>query len=115
MQTPEQFLSSFLKGRAAAYALANEKLAPLHAKCFGEPLLGHAGDFLLRDGSQAAFEEVRSSGDTVTIITREHFEIRDLCLRYHLAKVSEEWRIVRIDRECVLCRGTGQGRSGTVC
>jgi hypothetical protein len=61
------------------------------------------------------FTDVKQSRDSAVVVTREHFELRDLRMRYHLAAHGKEWKIVRIDWECFLCRGTGQSRSGTVC
>lgn len=90
-------------------------MAPLHAKCFGEPLLRHAGDLLLRDRAEHVFEDLKQSVDSAVMVTREHFELRDLRMRYHLAAVGEEWKIVRIDWECFLCHGSGRQRSGKVC
>jgi hypothetical protein len=108
--TPEQFLQSFLREKAAAYAKANALLGPVHAKYFGEPLLQHASDFLLHDGVELAFEDVRRNGASATLVIREPFRAGDIRMRYHLAKRGEDWKIVRIDRECFICAGTG--RSG---
>jgi hypothetical protein len=115
MTTPQKFLESFLKERAAAYSTANAGLLPLYERCFGEPLSGHAGDLLLRDKAEHAFEDVKQSGELAVIVTREHFELRDLRMRYHLVAVGQDWKIVRIDWECFLCLGTGRMRSGKAC
>jgi hypothetical protein len=115
MTTPQQFLESFLKEKAAAYTVANKGLEPLYSKSFGEPLLRHARDFLLRNRAEHVFEDVKQSDDSAVIVTREHFELRDLRIRYHLVANAEEWKIVRIDWECFLCRGTGHSRAGTIC
>lgn len=114
MTTPQQFLESFLKERAAAYSIANARLVPLYAGYFGEPLSQHTKDLLLRENLELV-EDVKHSGDSAVIVTREHFELRDLQKRYHLAAVRQEWKIVRIDWECFLCRGSGRARSGTAC
>ncbi len=110
MTTPQQFLESFLQEKAAAYAEANVRLAPVYAKYFGEPLSNHARDFLPRDRADAVFEEVKQSAGSAIAITREHFRSGDVRTRYHLAAAGESWKIIRIDRECFRCGGTG--RSG---
>jgi hypothetical protein len=114
MITPQQFLGSFLREKAAAYAEANALLAPVHAKYFGEPLSKHAHDFLLRDGVELVVEDVRQNGASASLITRERFRAGDVRIRYHLESKGESWKIVRIDRECFLCRGTGRS-GGAVC
>ncbi len=108
--TAQEALQSFLREKAAAFAEANAHLAPVHKKYFGQPLLGRANDFLLRDKVQEAFDEVRESGGSAIIITREHFKTADLRTRYHLAAVGDVWKIVRIDRECLCCQLKGQLR-----
>src|SRR5438477_9341566 len=105
MTSPQQFLESFLHEKAAVFAEANAHLAPVHTKYFGEPLLQHAGDFLL--GDRQAFDEVKQSASSAIVITRAHFRTADLRMRYHLLAVGESWKIVRIDRQCFMCFGTG--------
>lgn len=106
MTSPQQFLESFLNDKAAVFAEANARLAPVHTKYFGEPLLQRAGDFLLRD--RQVCDEVKESESSAMVITRAHFKTADIRMRYHLAAVRESWKIVRIDRECFICRGTGR-------
>jgi hypothetical protein len=111
MTTPEQFLESFLQERAAAYAEANVRLLPVHAKYFGEPLSKHSGDFLMRDRVQTVFEDVKQSVESAIVITREPMKRNAVeRKRYHLSAVGEGWKIIRIDWQCFLCGGTG--RSG---
>jgi hypothetical protein len=111
METPQQFLESFLLEKTAAYAKANAYLLPVYAKYFGEPLSRHARDFMPRDKVQAVVEDVKQSADSATAITRQHLKKADIRTRYHLATIGDIWKIVRIDRECFLCRGTGQSGS----
>jgi len=113
MTTPQQFLESFLHERAAAYAEANTRLAPVNTKYFGEPLLQHARDFLLRDRVEQVFDEVKQSAASAIVTTREHFRAGAIRMRYHLSAVRESWNIVRIEWECFLCRGTGRSGSTT--
>jgi hypothetical protein len=108
MTPPEALLESFLREKAEIFAEADVRLAPLHTKYFGQPLLAHAGDFLLRDTSQAIFEDVAVSGTSATITTRERIKSADLRMRYHFANGEDAWKIVRIDRECFYCHRTGQ-------
>jgi len=117
MTEPQETLRSFLRDKAVAFAEANLRLAPVHRKYFGEPLLERAGDFLLHDTVHEVFEEVVESGGAATIITREHFKTADLRMRYHLTAVGEAWKIVRIDRECLCCRTKGllEGVTCPVC
>lgn len=113
MTTPQEFLSSFLRQQAMAYAEANKRLLPLHAEYFGDPLSQRSRDFLLRDKVKAVIESVKESSSAAVIVTREHFSTADLRFRYHLAVVGEDWKIVRIERQCIFCHGTGLFGSGT--
>ena len=99
-----------MQEKAAAYAEASVRLAAVHTKYFGEPLLKHARDFLPRDSAAAVFEDVTQAqtGGSSIAITREHFASGDIRTRYHLAAVGASWKIIGIDRECFLCRGTGR-------
>jgi hypothetical protein len=112
MSTPKQFIEAFLQEKAAIYADANTRLERVYRGYFGEPLVQRSNSFLLRD--RQLVDEVKQSSGSVTVITRAHFKTADIRKRYHLSAVGESWRIVRIDRECFFCRGTG--RSGnTAC
>ncbi|MEI9866679.1 MAG: hypothetical protein WDN00_19425 [Limisphaerales bacterium] len=114
MTTPKQFLESFFHEKASIYAAANVHLAPVYARYFGEPLSQRAGDFMLGHKPEPEIEDVKQSADSATAISRQHFRTADICTRYHLAAVGETWKIVRIDRECLWCRGTG-GSEGAPC
>jgi hypothetical protein len=111
MATPKQFLESFLQEKASVYAQANVHLAPVYAKYFGEPLSQRSRDFLLGHKNEAVVEDVKQTADSATAIIRLHFKTADIRTRYHLAPFGETWKIVRIDRECFWCRGTGQAGS----
>jgi len=108
MTTPQQFLESFLQERTAAFAEARVHLAPVYAKYFEEPLSQHADFFMPRDTVWAVVEDVRQSDGVASAVTREHVRSADIRTRYRLAASGESWKIVGIDRECFLCRGTGQ-------
>jgi|SRR5581483_530371 len=114
MTTPQEFLSSFLREKAAIYANANAELTPLHKKYFGEPLSAHAGDFLLHDVAAPFFDDVKQSAGSALVIIREHFRPGDIRRRYDLRAVGDTWKIVRIERECFRCHGTGRCE-GTIC
>jgi hypothetical protein len=104
MTTPQKFIESFLQEKADAYVETNDRLRAVHTKYFGEPLLKHASDFLTRGTAQAQFENVQHSGDSALVITREPVARK----RYHLSAVDGAWKIIRIDRECIHCGGTGK-------
>jgi hypothetical protein len=108
MISPQQLLESFLQEKAAVYAEANKQLSPVYTKYFGEPLSQHARDFMLGATVQAVVEDVKQSPGSASAVTREHFRSADIRTRYHLAAIDEAWRIIRIEHECFLCRGTGQ-------
>jgi len=112
MTSPQEFLEAFLQEKARIHAKANTALEPLYATYFGEPLLQHAGSFLLHE--RQVIDEVKQSPASATVTTRSHFKAADIRARYHLWAVGESWKIVRIDRECFICRGTGQSGT-TVC
>jgi hypothetical protein len=106
MTPPQKFLEGFLREKAEVYADANIRLEPLLAKYYGEPLSQRSEDFLLRD--RQVVDEVSQSGSSAMVITRAHFRTADLRKRYHLTAVGETWKIVRIDRSCFHCGGTGR-------
>lgn len=112
MSTPRQFLEVFLQEIAAAYAETNQRLSLIHERYFGNSLLHHADTFLMRDPSKAIIEDVKQADASAVVITREPAP-RDTILRqrYHLAADGESWRIVRMDRQCFLCGGTGQSEA----
>ena len=110
MTTPQEFLESFLNEKAAVFGLANARLEPVYARYFGEPLSRHSDSFLLRD-RQAVDEVQQQSPTSALVVTRAHFKTADMRARYHLSAVGESWKIVRVDRECFICHGTG--RTGT--
>jgi hypothetical protein len=72
----------------------------------------HADFFMPRDTVRAVVEDVRQSDGVACCVTREHVRSADIRTRYRLAAAGESWKIVGIDRECFLCRGTGQSSDG---
>jgi len=108
MSTPQQFLETFLQDRAAAFVETRLRLTPVYAKYFGEPLLAHAQQFMPADTVRAVVEDVRQSDGVASAVTREHVRNTDIRTRYRLAAAGESWKIIGIDRECFLCRGTGK-------
>jgi len=108
MTTPQQFLEAFLQEKTAAWAQARPHLTTVYAKYFGEPLSEHAERFMPRGTVGAVVEDVRQSDGVASAVAREHFKSADIRTRYRLAASGESWKIVGIDRECFLCRGTGQ-------
>ena len=108
MITPQQFLESFLREKAASYTETRARLTSVYARYFGEPLLQHADYFMPKDTVRAVVEDVRQSDGVVSAVTREHILRADIRTRYHLSAVGESWKIIGIDRECIMCRGTGQ-------
>ena len=111
MSAPQQFLESFFREKLAIYADANIRLTPVYAKYFGEPLSQRAHDFLLLDRMREVIDDVKESADSAVIITSiksERLAGASIRTRYHLAALGADWKITRIDRECLYCRGTGQ-------
>jgi len=106
MTTPKQFLEAFFQKKASIYSDANTRLERAYAEYFGEPLLGQADSFLLRDNQ--VVDEVMQATESATVITRAHFKTADLLTRYLLSAVGESWRIVKIERQCFICHGTGR-------
>ena len=108
MATPQQFLESFLQEKTAAWAVARPHLSAVHARYFGEPLSQHAERFMPRESVRAVVEDVRQSDGVASAVAREHWASADIRTRYRLAASGESWRIIGIDQECFLCRGTGE-------
>ena len=106
MTPPQEFLEAFVREKAAVYAEANTRLEPVLAKYFGEPLSQRAQHFLL--GDRQVVDEVSQSASSAIVITGARFRTADLRQRYHLAAAGESWKIVRIDRPCFHCRGSGK-------
>jgi hypothetical protein len=61
-----------------------------------------------RAALRAVIEDVKQSDGIASAVAREHWANADLPKRYRLRVVGESWKIVGIDRECFLCRGTGK-------
>ncbi len=114
MTTPQQFLESFLQEKTAAWAEARPHLTTVYTKYFGEPLLQHANYFMPKDTVHTIVEDMWQSEGVASAVTREHFKKADLRMRYRLAASGESWNIIGIDRECFMCRGTGQS-NGVSC
>jgi hypothetical protein len=108
MTTPQQFLELFLREKAASYTETRAHLTKVYVKYFGEPLLQHADFFMPIDTVRAVVEDVRQLDGVVSAVTREHILRSDIRTRYRLSAVGESWKIIGIDRECFMCRGTGQ-------
>jgi hypothetical protein len=115
MITPQQFLEAFFQEKVAVYAEANVHLAPVYAKYFGDPISKRVHDFLLIDHVKAVVEEVRQSTDSAIAITREGWAKTYIRTRYHLAKVGEGWKIIRIDRQGLHCLTSGQSQDCQKC
>jgi len=105
MTTPQEFLEAFFRQKATIYAEANTHLEPVYREYFDGPLLERAEDFLLRDRQVVA--EVAQSDSSTTVITVAHFKSAEIRQRYHLSVFGQSWKIMRIERECFLCRGIG--------
>ena len=108
MTTPQQFLEWFLQEKTAAWAEARPHLKAVYKKYFGEPLSQHAEYFMPKETVRAVVEDVKQSDGIASAVTRERFRTGDLRTRYRLAASGENWRTIGIDRECFMCRGTGQ-------
>jgi len=111
MSNPQQFLESFFREKLAIYADANVRLVPVFARYFGEPLSERARDFLLLDRMREVIDDVAESAGSALVITSiqsERLVGTSIRARYHLAATGENWKITRVDRECIHCRGTGQ-------
>jgi DnaJ-class molecular chaperone len=109
MTPPQEFLEAFFREKAEVYADANTRLEPLLVRYFGEPLSQRTQGFLLSD--RQVVDEVFRSGSSAKVTTRARYPTADLRQRFHLTAVGESWKIVRIDRQCFYCQGTGRQRN----
>jgi hypothetical protein len=114
MITPQQFLESFLQEKTAAWAEARPRLTTVYAKYFGEPLSQHAERFMPRAAVRAVVEDVKQSDGSGSAVARELWASADIRMRYRLVASGESWKIIGIDHECFMCRGTGES-GGTRC
>ena len=94
MTTPQEFLESFLREKAAAYTETRVRLKPVFTKYFSEPLLQQADFFMPRDTVRAVVEDVRQSDSVASAVTREHLRNSDIRTRYRLAAAGESWKII---------------------
>jgi len=108
MRLPREFIEAFLREKAMVYADANTRLEPVLRKYFGDPLSRRAEDFLLCD--RQVVEETSQSGSSALVTTRADFRTAAIRIRYHLSAVRESWCIIRMDRPCFCCGGTGKVR-----
>jgi hypothetical protein len=114
MTTAQQFIESFFREKVTIYNDANVRLLPVYAKYFGEPLSKRSGDFLLLNRMREVIDDVKESASSAVIITSIQSErlasATTIRTRYHLAAIGADWKITRIDRECLYCLIIG--RSG---
>ena len=113
MTPPQEFLEAFLREKAGVYDDANTRLAPILVRYFGEPLSQRIQGFLLRD--RQVVDKVSQSGSSAKVTTRAHFQTGDLRQQFHLTAVGESWKIIRIDRQCFYCRGSGRQGKEVCC
>jgi len=106
MTTPRQFIESFLQEKTAAWAEARPQLSAVHSKYFGEPLSQHAEYFMPPDRVRTVIEDVKQSDRVASAIAREHLRTGDIRKRYRLAASDASWKIIGLDQECFVCRGT---------
>ncbi len=108
MTTPRQFIESFLQEKTAAWAEARPHLSAVHSKYFGEPLSQHAQYFMPPDKVRTVIEDVKQSDAVASAVAREHLRTGDIRKRYRLAASGASWKIIGLDQECFVCRGTGE-------
>ena len=107
MTTPQQFLESFLQEKTEAWAKARPHLSAVHSRYFGEPLSKHAEYFMPTATVRAVVENVKQSNGGASAVARERLPTADIRKRYRLAACGDSWKIIGIDHECFMCRGTG--------
>jgi len=108
MTTPREFLESFLQEKAAAWAEARPHLSAVHNRFFGEPLSQHAEHFMPPDRVRTVIEDVKQSDAIASAIARDHLRTGDIRRRYRLVVSGGSWKIIGLDQECFVCRGTGE-------
>ena len=74
---------------------------------------GHApqiGDILatMRGSNVTVIEDVKQSDGGASGVAREHLRTGDIRKRYRLAASGASWKIIGLDQECFVCRGTGE-------
>jgi len=111
MTTPQQFVESFLKEKAKAWREARPYLKPVFSNYFDNSLLQHAEQFMPRDTVDTVIEDVTQTDGAASVVACERIKALDLRTRYRLEAKGDAWKIIGIDRMCVICRGTGQFRN----
>lgn len=107
MTTPRQFIESFLQEETAASAPARTNLSAVYNKYFGEPMSPYA-EYLLPSDQVPVVDDVEQSDTVARVVVREHLRNADIRRCYRLAASGANWKIVGLDRECLICFGTGQ-------
>ena len=109
MTTPQQFIDSFLRGRAAARAATRAPLEEIYTEYCGGRLLEHAAHFMPDGRVDEVCEDVKESNGCARVITRWDLG-RGVVkgTRYHLSAAGESWRIIRMDWDCTWCHNTGR-------
>jgi hypothetical protein len=110
--SPDDTLREFFLEKAAIFAETNSRLSVIYNKYLADPAF--ARRFLLRDPSKVVFEPVKENGPLALIVVQQIDQCKDVAPpkvllreRYHLSSMDNCWQIIRLDRECFLCHGTG--------
>ena len=113
MQSPQDFMQSFLREKGDMNQVNYQRSVVLHRKFFSEEYVKSMQDWHAeREKNPEAVVSAEVSGTSAKVITSEIFAERQLRHRYLLQHSGSDWRIYGKEWECFACHGTG--RKGTV-
>jgi hypothetical protein len=115
MQSPEEFIKCYLREHAELLRAHLHQSTPFHEKYYDEAFLKRYREFhTFESANPESLVSVENSGDTATAITSKILWGTEQGSRYHLTLSEERWRIMKVERRCHYCQGSGN-LFGKVC
>ena len=109
MQSPQEFMESFLREHAELLQTQFRQSVPFYEKHYDETFLKRYHKFHASEGQNPeALVTVDVSGESATAITTKTLWESEQRYRYHLAQSGQSWRISKVDWRCHLCHGSGR-------
>jgi len=106
MQSPKEFIQSYLKEKARVHEMWSNAWKPVHARFFQPDYRPLSPEKSAALSKAETVLDVANFHDSAVVITSGYGE--RFKLRYTLLTVGESWQISQIDLECAMCRTTGK-------
>jgi hypothetical protein len=115
MESPTQFMESFLRAQTEVSVASRELHRSLEARFFEPEYQAlYSARRAARQNSPERILEVEDSGSVAKVITSGRLGGTPKRYRYHLRRSATTWMICEWEWECVLCDGSGR-LSGSAC